>query len=142
MRIATVAGIALFVSLGSTGLAQAETIDYTVPPNGQWIAGEEKPADVTPAFSPIQVPAPEVTANEIEVYPYLSPWLHNVIAAVLPAGRSLEIQGAIHAALPDKPVSLNGHCLVGEESARAGAQTTLVHVEAGPISGDFRPSLG
>lgn len=142
MRIATVAGIALLVSLGGAALARAETIDYTVPPNGQSIAGEEKPAVVTPAFSPIQVPAPEVTATEIVAYPYLSPWVHDVIAAALPEGRSLEIQGAIHADLPDKPVSLNGHCLVGEESARAGAQTTLVHVEAGPISGDFRPTFG
>ena len=141
MRIATAAGIALLASLGSAALAQAETIDYTVPPNGQWVAGEEKPAEVTPAFSPIQVPAPEVTANQIEVYPYLSPWLHNVIAGVLPAGRTLEIQGAIHAALPGKQVSLNGHCLVGEK-AREGAQTTLVHVDAGPISGDFRPTYG
>ncbi|MBJ8347960.1 hypothetical protein [Antrihabitans sp. YC2-6] len=109
MRIATVAGIALLVSVGGAGLAQAETIDYAVPPNGQWAAGEEKPAVVTPEFSPIQVPAPEVRADEIVAYPYLSPWVHD--AVVLPAGRGLEVQGAVQVALPDKPLELNGHCL-------------------------------
>ena len=139
MRIATVAGIALLVSVGGAGLAQAETIDYAVPPNGQWAAGEEKPAVVTPEFSPIQVPAPEVRADEIVAYPYLSPWVHD--AVVLPAGRGLEVQGAVQVALPDKPLELNGHCLFGAAKPDADAQSTLVHLDAGPITADLRPTL-
>lgn len=139
MRRTSVVGIALGLALLGAGGAAADPIDYSVPPNGVWPPGLERPPVITPEWSPIQVPAPEVGPAATVAYPYLAPWFHDAIP--VPADRTVEVQGAVRVGLPERSVVLNGHCLFEGADDTGPAQSTTVHVEAGPIAVDLHPTL-
>ena len=146
MRVLGVALMSAAVVLGGAAVAGADpsheparpAIDFSVPPNGVWPPGQERPAVITPEFSPVQVPAPEVRPGETVAYPYISQWVHDVIP--IAPGHGLEAQGAIHVTAPDRVVVLNGHCLFGEPAQSAGQ--VPIDVDAGPLAIDIlaRPS--
>ena len=92
---------------------------------------------ITPDVSPIQVPAPEVGATETIAYPYLAPWVHDAVP--VPPDHGLEVRGAVRANLPDRLVVLNGHCLFGSDAG--AAESTVVHVDAGPVTIDLQPAV-
>ncbi|MGY2060739.1 hypothetical protein ACW9HQ_38235 [Nocardia gipuzkoensis] len=126
--------IALVVFLAGSGLlaaapahAAALTPDYAQPPNG---VGVDPSRNLTPAWSPIQVPAPEDTdtaaTTTITAHPYLAPWVHERVP--VPAGTAVELRGAVRLSVPEPNgktlvVNPNGHCYFDGPNAAAGELT-------------------
>ncbi|ATL67528.1 hypothetical protein [Nocardia terpenica] len=113
-----VAGVATGIALLGSATAHAAplTPDYTQQPNGE---GADPAENTTPAWTPIQVPAPAVTSTPttttVVAHPYLSPWVHALVP-VLP-NQAVELRGAARLTLPATPRTLvinpNGHCWFG-----------------------------
>ncbi|MBF6064238.1 hypothetical protein IU500_21280 [Nocardia terpenica] len=113
-----VAGVAAGIALLGSATAHAAplTPDYTQQPNGE---GADPAENITPAWTPVQVPAPAVTSTPttttIIAHPYLSPWVHALIP--FPPNQVLDLRGAAQLTLPTTPRTLvvnpNGHCRFG-----------------------------
>lgn len=117
-------GVGLAVGFGLVGVAQAQplTPDYAQAPNG---TGELGDPVLTPGFSPIQVPAPEVErgpdTTTVRAHPYLAPWAHDLIPVA--PNTAFEIQGAARVTVPGTDgrtlvLNPNGHCLFEGAGAR------------------------
>lgn len=129
MRRTIVSGVgALLIAAGAVlageGVVGAEplSIDRAVPINGAPADGYPRAPLLTPRHSPIQIPVPTVVPVEggakNVVYPYISPWLHDLIP--VPADTAFEAAGTVELALPGTGDSVNpaGHCLfAGPETA-------------------------
>lgn len=113
----TVAAIVLGIVLlgGAIAHAQPLTPDYAQPPNGIGYGGAHI---LTPGWSPVQVPEPDLTrttaATTLVAHPFLSPWVHRLVP--IPAGTEVELRGAAAVSVPDADgrrfvVNPNGHCL-------------------------------
>ncbi|NQE91838.1 hypothetical protein HPY32_33435 [Nocardia terpenica] len=113
-----VAGVAAGIALLGSATAHAAplTPDYTQQPNGE---GADPAENITPAWTPVQVPAPAVTSTPttttVIAHPYLSPWVHALIP--FPPNQALDLRGAAQLTLPTTPHTLvvnpNGHCRFG-----------------------------
>ncbi len=138
MKLA-IAGIAAGLTLLGCATAHAGplTPDYAQAPNG---AGYGKAHKLTPGWSPIQVPSPDVTSTTagttVVAHPFLSPWVHRLVP--VPAGTEVELRGAARVSVPDADgrqlvVNPNGHCLFDGPTAAASHATTTalpgVHVD-------------
>ncbi|WP_069164332.1 hypothetical protein [Nocardia altamirensis] len=126
-------GIGLAVGFGLAGAAQAQplTPDYAQPPNG---VGDIDGPTLTPAFSPIQVPTPDVQrggdATTVVAHPYLAPWVHNLVPVA--PNTAIEVQGAARVTLPGAAdgrtlvINPNGHCLFDGAGARPADLDAIV----------------
>lgn len=128
----TAIGVGIAASLLSAGSAHAApfTPDYTQPANG---LGYEQNDLLTPGFSPIQVPAPEVRESTgtttFIAHPFIAAWVHDLIP--IPAGTAVELRGAAQLQLPGPDnqtfiINPNGHCVFtgpGADPTTANATT-------------------
>lgn len=121
-------------ALGSA-TANADPVhpDRNQPANGIPAPGYPEATVLTPALSPIQLPAPDITTSDattaITAYPFLSPWVHNTVP--IAANTAVELRGAVQLTVPDPRtggqliVNPNGHCLFeGNGFAESGATAT------------------
>jgi len=139
MRLA-IAGIAAGLTVLGCAVAHAGplTPDYAQAPNG---VGYGHVRTLTPAWSPVQVPRPDITdtplATTVVAHPFLSPWVHRLIP--VPAGTAVELRGAAQVSVPaiadgrELVVNPNGHCVFDGPTAAAGHPTATalpaVHVD-------------
>ncbi|WP_405161858.1 hypothetical protein OG203_36955 [Nocardia sp. NBC_01499] len=125
-------GVGLAVGFGLAGMAQAQplTPDYTQAPNG------DGATSLTPAISPIQVPATEVErgadATTVVAHPYLAPWVHNLVP--IAPNTAVELRGAARVTVPGAAdgralvINPNGHCLFEGSGAKPADATALTPV--------------
>lgn len=123
-----------FAVLGSATVhADPVQPDRNQPANGIPAPGYPEAPVLTPALSPIQLPAPDITTSDgttaITAYPFLSPWVHNVVP--IAENTAVELRGAVQLTVPDQRtggqliVNPNGHCLfAGNGFAESGATAT------------------
>lgn len=124
------------IVLAAAGTAAAAPLqpDPNQPANG---AGYEHARYLTPAWSPIQVPAPVVTESTdvttVVAHPYLSRLVHEIVP--VPAHTAVELRGAARVTLPGLAagggtlvVNPNGHCVFAGAGAAPTAGRALAPV--------------
>ncbi|RDI67893.1 hypothetical protein [Nocardia pseudobrasiliensis] len=150
MKIALVgilAGLGLLTA--APAHAAALTPDYAQPPNG---AGVDPGHNLTPVWSPIQVPALDdvdtASTTTITAHPYLAPWAHERVP--IPAGTAVELRGAARVRIPEANgktlvVNPNGHCYFDGPNAVSGDLTptalTPVRIDTSAFQLTIEPTL-
>ncbi|MEV0357604.1 hypothetical protein AB0H71_16220 [Nocardia sp. NPDC050697] len=105
------AGVIAGVLAAGNAQAAPPAPDYEQPANG---AGNDPAKNLTPGFSPVQVPPVRIEesqeATTVVAQPYLAPWVHDLVPL-----EGVELYGAARITLPGADgravvIAPSGHC--------------------------------